>query len=117
MRYLCLLVCLLCLACDTAAPVTPTPIAPLSFTGTGDTDTARFALPEGDYTLRWQGYPNSDPRCVLIGRLFPADPTNSIEFGATVSGQTRVNGLRAGMYYLHIAAGACAWGVTVEAAP
>jgi hypothetical protein len=116
MRYLCLLVGLLCLACDTA-PVTPTPVAPLSFTGTGNTDTARFALPEGDYTLRWQGYPNSDPRCILVGRLFPADPTNSIEFGATVSGQTRVNGLRAGTYYLHIAAGACAWGVTIEAAP
>jgi hypothetical protein len=64
MRYLCLLVCLLCLACDTAAPVTPTPIAPLSFTGTGDTDTARFALPEGDLHTPLAGLPKQrSPLC------------------------------------------------------
>jgi hypothetical protein len=114
MRYLCLLVGLLCLACDTAAPVTPTPIAPLSFTGTGNTDTARFTLlVGGDYTVQWTaGGDACQFGAVLAGG--DAIPPRQIGFLDTANPQ-RWNSLAAGSYYW-IVSSRCPWTLLMEPA-
>jgi hypothetical protein len=117
MRYLVLFACLLLIACDFSPATTPTPVPPVTWDGTGNTDTARAALPAGDYLIRWQTRPVT-PGCPLVGFLIRAgDATHAQQFGSSAAGQTRFNGLAAGSYYASIAAGECGWTVAVEPAP
>lgn len=97
-------------ACGTEP--TPTPIAPLTFTGAGETDTARFTL-TGDYTLTWQGTSGADGTpCIVGGVLFPADG-RGITFGINDPPPRRINGL-SGEYYLHMIAPRCTYSVTIQ---
>lgn len=113
MRYLACLLALLCAACGT--PPTPTPVAPLVFTGAGATDSARFTLPAGDYTVTWHTTPQGNMPCVLVGTLFEQGSTVPRDFGLTGSPPVRFNGLDAGNYYVHVSS-ACPWQVTIQPA-
>lgn len=117
MRYLALLACGLCLACGPLADPLPTPVPPVTWEGTGNTDTARAVLPAGDYVIRWQTRPVT-PGCPLVGFLIRAgDAAHAVQFGGASSGQQRINGLAAGTYYATVAAAPCAWTLAVDPAP
>ena len=104
---------LLCAACG--ADPTPTPVAPLTFTGTGTTDSARFTLPAGDYLVTWQTTPQGDTPCVLGGTLFQEGTTTPRDFGLAGPPPVRYTGLDAGRYYVHVAA-SCPWHVVIAPA-
>jgi hypothetical protein len=110
MRTLACLLLFLTVACG-AAP-TPTPAAPLTFTGTGTTDSARFALPAGDYLLTWQ----TDAACYVTVTLGQSGiPPRDNGTGLAPTGQTRWNRIPAGEYYLLVGS-PCAWHVTLSPA-
>ena len=112
MRYLACLLALLCAACGT--PPTPTPVAPMVFTGAGETDTARFTL-TGAYTRTWQGTPGADGApCIAGGALFPVDGRGTL-FGGADPPPRRINDLH-GKYYLHLIAPGCTMTVTLQPA-
>lgn len=116
MRLLLCLLLLLAVACGPVPEATPTPVPPVTWEGTGTSDTARAVLPAGDYVIRWQTRPVT-PGCPLVGFLIRAgDATHAIQFGGTPDGAMRVNSLDAGRYYATVAAGECGWTVAVEVA-
>jgi hypothetical protein len=98
---------------------------PVTFSGTGKTQTKPFSLRGGNYVSAWGAH---DPAshlamgCFHTGFLESADPSISVMLdlgtkiilpGRSASGTAPLPGLKAGHYYLDMASG-CAWTVTIS---
>jgi hypothetical protein len=81
----------------------------------GVQDTAPFQLQGGRYRSRWETFDD----CEYFGDLKPGNFPYVLRAASAVSGETFINNVKAGEYYVHMNTGPvpkCRWQITLERA-
>lgn len=126
-RYLLVIVLLVAGCSSTDKPVLTTQVATTATTATttaaasaavvlkadGQQDTAPFHLDSGRYKSTWQAFDD----CEYFGDLKPGNFPYVLRAARVASGQTFINGVKSGEYYIHMNTGPspeCRWQITLE---